>query len=148
MHFTQCFEYIYSTLKKQSKVHSPRTTVHSPQSTVYGVSWKGGGLGLGLGLGPWNDLTGLAVSRQSQGMYKIIGADGKEYGPITVEVLRQWIAEGRADARTRVLAEGTTEWTTLAEVPEVSGLLAAAPTPVLPGTAMAGVEGPGPMRWP
>ncbi len=97
---------------------------------------------MGLGLGPWNDLTGLAVSRQSQGMYKIIGADGKEYGPITVEVLRQWIAEGRADARTRVMAEGTTEWTTLAEVPEVSGLLAAAPTPVLPGTAMAGVEGP------
>ena len=27
-------------------------------------------------------------------MYKIIGADGKEYGPISLEVLRQWIAEG------------------------------------------------------
>ena len=51
-------------------------------------------------------------------MYRIIGADGKEYGPITAEQLRQWIAEGRANAQTRVLPEGTTEWKTLAELPE------------------------------
>jgi hypothetical protein len=74
--------------------------------------------------------------------YRIIGADGKEYGPITPEVLRQWIAEGRADARTRVLAEGTTEWKTLAEVPEVSGLLGAAPAAALPCATMPGAEGP------
>ena len=74
-------------------------------------------------------------------MYKIIGADGKEYGPITTEVLRQWIAEGRADARTRVLAEGTTEWKTLAEAPEFSGFLAAAPAPAPPCAAMPGAEG-------
>ncbi len=75
-------------------------------------------------------------------MYKIIGADGKEYGPIPAEVLRQWIAEGRADARTRVLAEETTEWKTLAELPELSGLLAAASTAALPGAAMPGAEEP------
>jgi hypothetical protein len=75
-------------------------------------------------------------------MYKIIGADGKEYGPITPEVLRQWIAEGRADARTRVLAEGATQWQALGEAPELSGLLAAAPTRVLAGAAMPGVEKP------
>jgi len=31
-------------------------------------------------------------------VYKIIGADGKEYGPITAEQLRRWIAEGLAIA--------------------------------------------------
>ena len=41
-------------------------------------------------------------------MYKIIGADGKEYGPITSEQLRQWMAEGRANLQTRVLPEGAT----------------------------------------
>jgi hypothetical protein len=51
-------------------------------------------------------------------MYKIIGADGREYGPIPAEVLCQWIAESRADAQTRVLAEGSTEWKPLASLPE------------------------------
>jgi hypothetical protein len=40
-------------------------------------------------------------------MYKIIGADGKEYGPITADQLRAWIVEGRANAQTKVLMEGT-----------------------------------------
>ncbi len=51
-------------------------------------------------------------------MYRIIGADGKEYGPITPEQLRQWVAEGRANAQTKVLLEGTTEWKSLSEFPE------------------------------
>jgi hypothetical protein len=57
-------------------------------------------------------------------MYKIIGADGREYGPVSAAALRQWIAEGRADAQTRVLAEGSTEWKPLASFPEF-GLSAA-----------------------
>ncbi len=66
-------------------------------------------------------------------MYKIIGADGKEYGPATAEALRQWITEGRANAQTRVLPEGTTEWKTLGELPEFAAALAgqAAPLPTL-----------------
>lgn len=58
-------------------------------------------------------------------MYKIIGADGKEYGPITADILKKWIADGRANAQTRVQLEGTTEWRTLGEFPE---LAAAVPT--------------------
>jgi hypothetical protein len=54
-------------------------------------------------------------------MYRIIGADGNQYGPISTEQLRQWIAEGRANAQTRVLAEGTTEWKPLSEFPEFFG---------------------------
>lgn len=66
-------------------------------------------------------------------MYKIIGADGKEYGPVSADQLRQWIAQGRADARTRAAAEGMTEWKPLGTFPEFAVLLAsAAPAPAAP----------------
>jgi hypothetical protein len=66
-------------------------------------------------------------------MYKIIGADGREYGPISGEVLRQWIAEGRANAQTKVLAEGSVEWKRLEELPEFSvGAPGTAPLPAGP----------------
>src|SRR6266542_4238414 len=38
-------------------------------------------------------------------MYKIIGADHKEYGPVPPGQVRKWIAEGRADAQTKARAE-------------------------------------------
>jgi hypothetical protein len=61
-------------------------------------------------------------------MYKIIGADGKEYGPITAEQLRQWVAEGRANPQTKVLLEGTTEWKPLSEYPEFAAPMSSAPS--------------------
>ena len=54
-------------------------------------------------------------------MYRIIGADGREYGPVAIDQLRQWVAEGRAKAQTRVMITGTDVWTTLAELPEFQG---------------------------
>jgi len=51
-------------------------------------------------------------------MYRIIGADGNQYGPISADQLRQWIAEGRANAQTKVLAEGSMDWKPLSEFPE------------------------------
>ena len=80
-------------------------------------------------------------------MYKIIGADGKEYGPITAEQLKQWVAEGRANAQTKVLPEGTTEWKTLAEVPELGAATARSPVPgpvYPPGVAAATEQVNGP----
>jgi hypothetical protein len=62
-------------------------------------------------------------------MYKIIGANQAEYGPVSAEQLRQWITEGRADANTRTQAEGTTEWKPLRDFPEFAGLFAAPPPP-------------------
>ena len=58
-------------------------------------------------------------------MYKIVGADGKEYGPISIEQMRQWIAEGRVNAQTRVQGDGGGEWKTAADFPEL-GLASAA----------------------
>ncbi len=54
-------------------------------------------------------------------MYKIIGADQREYGPITSEQIRQWIAQGRVDAQTKVLVGA--DWKPLAEVPEFADAL-------------------------
>ena len=56
-------------------------------------------------------------------MYKIIGGDRREYGPISADQIRQWIAENRIDARTQVCAEGSTDWKPLAAIPELAALL-------------------------
>lgn len=80
------------------------------------------------------NLDGAGGFGESQDMYKIVGADGKEYGPISAEVLRQWLAEGRANGQTKVLPEGTTEWKTIAELPEFTvATVAAAAPPSPPG---------------
>lgn len=62
-------------------------------------------------------------------MYKIIGADGKEYGPISADQLRTWIAESRANGRTQVLPEGAAEWKPLSEIPEFAQALAGSQPP-------------------
>jgi hypothetical protein len=75
-------------------------------------------------------------------MYRIVGADGKLYGPATVEQLKQWISEGRANAQTQTLAEGATEWKPLGALPEFAGLFAPPVPPVIgpprPGPPAAG----------
>jgi hypothetical protein len=69
-------------------------------------------------------------------MFKILGADQKEYGPVTSDQLRQWIAEGRVNAQTRVLLEGTTDWKPLAEFFEFAKVLkAASPAAMIPPLA-------------
>ena len=65
-------------------------------------------------------------------MYKIIGADQKEYGPVTADQLHQWLAEGRVNPQTQVLPEGATEWTTLGALPEFA-TAAPGPLPAMPG---------------
>ncbi len=67
--------------------------------------------------------------------YKIIGADGKEYGPITAVILRQWIAEGRINGLTKVLPEGAGDWKPLAEIPELANALPAGTPPPAPAIA-------------
>jgi len=75
-------------------------------------------------------------------MYKIIGADGKIYGPAGAEQLRQWLAEGRANALTQTLPDGAAEWKPLVTLPEFAGHFAPPIPPVIgplkPGTSTAG----------
>ena len=81
-------------------------------------------------------------------MYKIIGADQKEYGPVSVDELRRWLVEGRINAQTLIQVEGQTDWRPLSSFPE----FATAPQPIpsgVPlttapsGNAQALVNGPG-----
>jgi len=50
--------------------------------------------------------------------YKIIGADGRQYGPVAAEQIHHWVAEGRVNAQTLVQPEGDTDWKALANYPD------------------------------
>ena len=67
--------------------------------------------------------------------YKIIGNDGKIYGPAGAEQICAWIAQGRADMRTPVFVEGASDWTYLGMRPEFAPKTPAPPlaAPVPPG---------------
>ncbi len=56
-------------------------------------------------------------------MYKIIGADQKEYEASDAAEVRQWISDGRADGRTLVKAEGTNEWKPLSSFAEFADVV-------------------------
>jgi hypothetical protein len=70
--------------------------------------------------------------------YRIIGADGKEYGPLSTDQMRQYLREGRVNMQTRVLVEGTTDWKTVADLPEFASTATppgvATPPPAPPAT--------------
>jgi len=55
--------------------------------------------------------------------YKIIGGDQKQYGPVTAEELRQWIAEGRLSGESLVLTQDGGTWQHLSELPEFADAL-------------------------
>ena len=71
-------------------------------------------------------------------MYKIIGNDGKTYGPVNVEKIREWIAQGRVDSRTAVIADGG-EWTFLGLLPEFARELVGAP-PIMSPPRINGIS--------
>jgi TM2 domain-containing membrane protein YozV len=77
-------------------------------------------------------------------MYKVIGADGQQYGPVSTEQLKRWIAENRLSAQTLIQPEGAPDWKALNNFPEFAGDLKPAPPPfaapppgVIPPSAIA-----------
>jgi hypothetical protein len=63
-------------------------------------------------------------------MYKIIGADGNEYGPITAEQVRQWVAEGRLNGLSKIQVDGSGIWVQLRDMPEFAASLPPPPPPI------------------
>lgn len=63
-------------------------------------------------------------------MYLIIGWDGKQYGPVSAEDLRAWLADRRVSAETQVCPVGGAEWKPLSAYPELVGQSSAVPAPV------------------
>jgi len=68
-------------------------------------------------------------------MYKIIGADQNEYGPITAEQVRQWITEGRLNALSKIQVDGSGQWKLLREMPEFASLLPPSPPSISLGAS-------------
>jgi TM2 domain-containing membrane protein YozV len=65
-------------------------------------------------------------------MYKIVGVNGQQYGPVSAEEIRRWIAENRVNAQTLVQTEGVLEWKPLGSVSEFASELKAVPPQIAP----------------
>jgi len=62
--------------------------------------------------------------------YKIIGADGKEYGPVALSELQKWVGEGRITGSTQVSRSDQPSWSTAASFPELAVRDSTGPVPV------------------
>jgi hypothetical protein len=67
-------------------------------------------------------------------MFTILGADGKEYGPVTAAKIHEWINGGRANLSTKAKRVDEGVWKTLGEFAEFS----APPAAAAPAAAPAG----------
>src|SRR5512140_3195922 len=69
-------------------------------------------------------------------MYRIIGGDQREYGPVSAEDIRRWIAEGRLNAISLAKGENDASFKPLEQFPEFAASLSAhAAPPPLPAGA-------------
>jgi hypothetical protein len=78
-------------------------------------------------------------------MYFLIGGDGREYGPFTAEQIREWVAQGRANAHSQIRRDGDSTWQALRDVVEFSDAVSTplpppggAPPPLSAETIAAG----------
>jgi hypothetical protein len=77
--------------------------------------------------------------------YKMIGSDGQQYGPITLEQIKDWVREGRVTAATQVLRSDINSWLPASQYTELAlaqslPMPTGAPTPFSvnnPATAVA-----------
>ena len=65
--------------------------------------------------------------------YKILGADGKEYGPVDAATIRQWIGQRRLAATSSIKVESDPDWKPLTAFPEFQDALTPATTAPPPG---------------
>ncbi|HAB15360.1 MAG TPA: DUF4339 domain-containing protein [Verrucomicrobiota bacterium] len=63
-------------------------------------------------------------------MYRVKGADQKEYGPVSADQILRWIQENRLNRNSLVQKEGDPAWKSLDQYPEfVTALSATSPAP-------------------
>jgi len=75
-------------------------------------------------------------------MYKILGSDQKEYGPVTAEQVHEWIRQRRADAQTMVRTDDASDWKPLGQLPEFASSLNAPPPVSAPQAATVPPDNP------
>lgn len=67
-------------------------------------------------------------------MYRIIGGDQREYGPVSAEDVRRWIAEGRLNQYSQAKGSSEVEWKPLGQFPEFRDAFAIDEPPPSPGS--------------
>ncbi|MDP6794655.1 MAG: DUF4339 domain-containing protein [Verrucomicrobiota bacterium] len=67
------------------------------------------------------------MNNTSQTMYEVLGLDGKQYGPKTAEIIRDWIESGRLNDQSLIRCMGDTEWIALGKLPEFEGVASVPP---------------------
>jgi|SRR5580704_4969972 hypothetical protein len=78
--------------------------------------------------------------------YKMIGADGQQYGPVGLEQIKGWIGEGRVTVGTQVLRSDVNSWLLAAQYAELglaqaqTAPAAGAPVPFSAGNPVAVIE--------
>ena len=65
-------------------------------------------------------------------MYRIIGANGQQYGPVNAEQISHWLAENRVNAQTLMQSEGGQDWRPLGSFPEFASEIKSAPPTIAP----------------
>jgi len=72
-------------------------------------------------------------------MYTILGSDGNEYGPVSAEQVKKWIAENRVEKKSPVKPEGEVDWVFLQSLPEFAAAFGPSPSspPPMPPSARA-----------
>ena len=119
----------------------PERGTQMRSSGVSQARWSGANLGVNLGCvgrGKQVNDAGLAGAIQRTSMeitYTMIGTDGQQYGPVTLEQFQGWIAEGRIVPETKVMRSDTKSWLVAAQYVEL-GLSA----PVAPPIPAAGPQ--------
>jgi hypothetical protein len=53
--------------------------------------------------------------------YTVMGDDGRDYGPVSADQIRIWIADERLEKKTPVKTPATKDWIFLVSLPEFSG---------------------------
>lgn len=61
--------------------------------------------------------------------YIVMGDDGKEYGPVSAQQIRDWMAEGRLERKTPVKPDNAKDWVFLEMLPEFNSALNKIPPP-------------------
>ena len=67
--------------------------------------------------------------------YIIVGGDGKEYGPVSVQEINEWISSGRANGDTRIKEEGAEAWSRLRDMEFFGEAAKSAGPPTIPSHA-------------
>jgi hypothetical protein len=80
--------------------------------------------------------------------YTMIGVDGLQYGPITLEQLKSWIGEGRVTPETKILRSDTRSWLPAANYSELELAEPADAPPSAPPVAVGVTPAPIPAARP